>query len=113
MRERIRELLTPSMRFEIRKSLNWARDIMGRACLWRWEVARFRLQTNNDYEVLYVGRKDRKDMAKLLIGGKLEADASSADGAQQATGASHTVLISEMPSAGALYVPHYLSAVIP
>ncbi|MEE1904132.1 hypothetical protein V0R39_13380 [Pseudomonas inefficax] len=113
MREHIRKLITPSMRFEIRKFLTWAQDIMGRACLWRWEITRFRLQTSNDYEVLYVGRKSRKEMAKLLIGGKPEADTKSGDGTQQPGAASHRVLISEMPSAGALYVPHYLSAIIP
>lgn len=113
MREHIRKLITPSMRFEIRKFLTWAQDIMGRACLWRWEITRFRLQTSNDYEVLYVGRKSRKEMAKLLIGGKLEADTKSGDGTQQPDAVPHRVLISEMPSAGALYVPHYLSAIIP
>ncbi|AHD13942.1 hypothetical protein C163_09480 [Pseudomonas sp. FGI182] len=113
MREHIRKLITPSMRFEIRKFLIWAQDIMGRACLWRWEITSFRLQTSNDYEVLYVGRKSRKEMAKLLIGGKPEVDTKSGDSAQQPGAASHRVLISEMPSAGALYVPHYLSAIIP
>lgn len=113
MREHIRKLITPSMRFEIRKFFTWTQDIMDRACLWRWEIARFRLQTSNDYEVLYVGRKSRKEMAKLLIGGKPEADAKPGDGQQQPDGASHVVMISEMPSAGVLYVPHYLSAVIP
>lgn len=113
MREHIRKLITPSMRFEIRKFLTWAQDIMGRACLWRWEITRFRLQASNDYEVLYVGRKSRKEMAKLLIGGKLEADTKSGDGTQQPDAVPHRVLISEMPSAGALYVPHYLSAIIP
>jgi len=113
MREHIRKLITPSMRFEIRKFLIWTQDIMGRACLWRWEIARFRLQKSNDYEVLYVGRKSRREMAKLLIGGKPEAGTKPGDGAQQPGPASHRLLISEMPSAGALYVPHYLSAIIP
>lgn len=113
MREHIRKLITPSMRFEIRKFLTWAQDIMGRACLWRWEITSFRLQTSNDYEVLYVGRKSRKEMAKLLIGGKPEVDTKPDDSTQQRGAAPHRVLISEMPSAGALYVPHYLSAIIP
>lgn len=113
MREHLRKLITPSMRFEIRKFLIWTQDIMGRACLWRWEIARFRLQKSNDYEVLYVGRKSRREMARLLIGGKPEAGTQPGDGTQQSGAASHRVLISEMPSAGALYVPHYLSAIIP
>ncbi|MCM8913192.1 hypothetical protein RIN61_21475 [Pseudomonas inefficax] len=113
MREHIRKLITPSMRFEIRKLLIWTQDIMGRACLWRWEIARFRLQKSNDYEVLYVGRKSRREMARLLIGGKPEVDTQPGDGPQQSGAASHRLLISEMPSAGALYVPHYLSAIIP
>jgi hypothetical protein len=101
------------MRFEIRKYLAWTRDLLGRACFWRWEVARFRLQGNSDYEILYVGRKTRRVMAKMLIGGKPLADAEPDDGTEQSTAAPHVVLISEMPSAGALFVPHYLSAIIP
>nr|WP_319528030.1 hypothetical protein [Pseudomonas laurentiana] len=109
----IRKLITPSTRFEIRKYMAWAQDILGRACFWRWEVAKFRLPKSSDYEILYVGRKTRREMAKLLISGKPQADVERGDGVEQSTSPPHRVLVSEMPSAGALYVPHYLSAIIP
>ncbi|MEF9900762.1 MAG: hypothetical protein RR736_21165 [Pseudomonas sp.] len=109
----LRKLVTPSVRFKIRTNMAWARDILGRACLWSWEVARFRLPTSSDYEILYVGRKTRRDMAKLLIGGKPQLAAGADAGAEQPSATPHVVVVSEMPSVGALYVPHYLSAVIP
>lgn len=109
----IRKLIPPSLRYEIRSALTWSRDILGRACFWRWEVSRFRLQNDSDYEVLYVGRKTRRDMAKLLIGGKPLASAEEGGEGAATEASSHVVVVSEMPSAGALSVPHYLSAVVP
>ncbi|MDF3933423.1 hypothetical protein [Pseudomonas citronellolis] len=106
----VRKLIPPSLRHEIRSAMGWSRDILSRACFWRWEIARFRLQNDSDYEILYVGRKDRRNMAKLLIGGKSQARAEEGAAAEASP---HVVVVSEMPSAGALSVPHYLSAVVP
>lgn len=66
----IRKLISPSIRYEIRNTATWWRDILGRACFWRWEIARFKLQKESPYEILYIGRKKQRAMAKLLIGGK-------------------------------------------
>ncbi|MCE1051962.1 GNAT family N-acetyltransferase [Pseudomonas alloputida] len=108
-----RKLLSPSMRYEIRLLASKMREMMARACLWRWEVARFRPQQESPYEILYIGRKQQREMAKLLIGGKGQGSASIVDGASATAAASHVVVISEMPTSGALSVPHYLSAVVP
>ncbi|MBI1509888.1 hypothetical protein IOK31_26405, partial [Escherichia coli] len=80
---------------------------------WRWEVARFRMQQESPYEILYIGRKQQREMAKLLIGGKGQGSASIVEGASATAAANHVVVISEVPTSGALSVPHYLSAVVP
>lgn len=65
-----RKLISPSLRYEIRTVSSTLRDMAGRACFWRWEIARFKLQQASPYEILYIGRKQQREMAKLLIGGK-------------------------------------------
>ena len=107
--ELVRKLMSPSMRFELRKTLAWLKDIVGRACFWRWEIVRFRLREDSSYDILYVGRKTQREFVKVLLGAK-----SLAVDSQLKLGKSdRTVLVSEMPTLGALYVPQYLSAVVP
>jgi len=101
------------MRYEIRSASARLRGILDRACLWRWEIARFRLQQESPHEFLYVGRKNQREMAKLLIGGKAPGNGPVGDGAPQPTESDHVVMVSEVPTTGALNVPVYLSAVVP
>ncbi|MNM33558.1 hypothetical protein D3C81_441790 [compost metagenome] len=108
-----RKLISPSMRYELRLVSSQLRELLGRACFWRWEVARFRLQQESPYEILYIGRKQQREMAKLLIGGKTPGVSPAGDGSTVAGESSHVVVVSEMPTSGALSVPHYLSAVVP
>ncbi|RWU21390.1 hypothetical protein DM813_19630 [Pseudomonas alkylphenolica] len=113
----VRKLISPSMRYEIRNVSSKLRDFLARACFWRWEVARFKLQQESPYEFLYIGRKQQREMAKLLIGGKsqdkLQAQIPVVDRQAKPDAASQVVVISEMPTSGSLNVPHYLSAVVP
>ncbi|WGK88555.1 hypothetical protein [Pseudomonas migulae] len=109
----IRKLISPSLRYEIRNAATWLRDILGRACFWKWEVARFRLQKDSPYEFLYIGRKKQREMAKLLIGGKSQEPSDTVDGEPAPAASNHVVVVSEAPSPGALNVPLYLSAVVP
>ena len=108
-----RKLVAPSTRYEIRLLSSKIREVLGRACFWRWEVARFRLQQESPYEILYIGRKHQREMAKLLIGGKVQGNAPVAASTAEPAESSHVVLVSELPTTGALSVPHYLSAVVP
>ncbi|WP_248920238.1 hypothetical protein [Pseudomonas entomophila] len=108
-----RTLLSPSLRYEIRNTSNKLRDLLSRACFWRWEVARFKLQQESPYEILYIGRKQQRAMAKLLIGGKSHGDVPVVEGEKRSSASGHVVVVSEMPTSGALNVPHYLSAVVP
>ena len=108
-----RRFISPSLRYELRHLASKVRELMARACFWRWEVARFRLQQESPYEIVYFGRKQQREMAKLLIAGKGQGSASIVDSANATVAANHVVLVSEMPTSGALSVPHYLSAVVP
>ncbi|WP_191630100.1 hypothetical protein [Pseudomonas fluorescens] len=107
--ELMRRLLTPSMRFELRKAVAWLRDILGRACFWRWEIVRFKLREDSLYDILYVGRKTQREFVKVLLGVQSQA----MDGQLKLGKSDRTVVVSEMPTPGALYVPQYLSAVVP
>jgi hypothetical protein len=105
----VRKLISPSMRFELRKAVAWLRDILGRTFFWRWEIVRFRLREDSLHDILYVGRKTQREFVKVLLGAK-----SQAVGSQLKLDTSdRTVWVSEMPTVGALYVPQYLSAVVP
>lgn len=108
-----RKHVSPSIRYEMRHLASKLREGLARACFWRWEVARFRLQQESPYEIVYVGRKQQREMAKLLIAGKGQASTAIIDSTSATTAADHVVLVSEMPTTGALSVPHYLSAVVP
>lgn len=107
--ELMRRLLTPSMRFELRKAVAWLRDILGRACFWRWEIVRFKLREDSLYDILYVGRKTQREFVKVLLG----VQSQTVDGQLKLGKSDRTVVVSEMPTPGALYVPQYLSAVVP
>lgn len=109
----VRKWVSPSMRYELRSMAHRLHGLMEQACLWRWEITRFRLQHESPYEVLYVGRKNRRDMAKLLIGGKSLIDHGVQADQAQPVASQHVVVISEVPTTGALNVPVYLSAVVP
>jgi hypothetical protein len=105
----IHKLISPSMRFEIRKVVAWLQGISGRACFWRWEFVRFKLQKDSLYDILYIGRKTQREFVQVLLGAKPQEVEDQADSSQS----SRTVLVSEMPIPGALSVPEYLSAVVP
>ncbi|MHC8367356.1 hypothetical protein ACYZT9_16250 [Pseudomonas sp. ZT5P21] len=105
----LRKLLSPSVRFELRKVAAWLRDSLGRACFWRWEIVRFKLQEDSNYDILYAGRKSQREFVKVLLG----VDAKAPDSQLKLHRSDHTVVVSEIPTVGALYVPHYLSAVVP
>jgi len=107
--ELIRKLISPSMRFELRKALAWLQDIGGRACFWRWEIARFKLREDSAFEILYVGRKTQREFVKVLLG----AESKTVNSQLKLDNSARTVWVSEMPTLGALYVPQYLSAVVP
>ncbi|WP_460126742.1 hypothetical protein [Pseudomonas sp. S2_C03] len=105
----LRKLLSPSVRFELRKMLAWFQDIAARACFWQWEVVRFKLREDSAHDILYLGTKTRRAFAQVLLGAKPQG----ADNRMRLRKSAHTVLVTEVPTPGALYVPQLLSAVVP
>jgi hypothetical protein len=105
----LRKLISPSMRFELRKALAWLWDIGTRACFWRWEIVRFKLREDSAYDILYAGRKKQREFVKVLLGGQAQGNETRL----KLQKSDHTVLVSDIPTLGALYVPQYLSAVVP
>lgn len=72
-------------------------------------MTRFKLREDSAFDVLYVGRKSQRDFVKVLLG----AQSHGVDTQLKLQKSERTVLVSEMPTPGALYVPQYLSAVVP
>lgn len=105
----IRRIISPSTRFELRQALTWLRDLLERACFWRWEIVRLRLHEDSPFDILYVGRKAQREFVKKLLGANPEV----LDGKLSVDKSRRAVLVSEMPALGALRVPQYLSAVVP
>ncbi|MFZ2160740.1 MAG: hypothetical protein WAW02_00855 [Sideroxyarcus sp.] len=105
----IRKLLSPSLRFEITQTLAWIREQLNLACLWRWEIATLPQRDDSPYNLLYVGRKAHRELARILLGIENFTDNGHADGNRSG----RRVFISEMPTPGALCVPQYLRAIVP
>lgn len=107
----IRKLISPSVRFELREIVVWVKEILNRACLWRWEITRLPKRSDRKYEIVYAGRKSHQEFAKVLLGidGNGNGDATQVvnDISRQ------TVLVSEAPIPGALKVPSFLRLIIP
>lgn len=106
----LRESISPSLRFELRKEIAWLRELFARARLWRWEIARLAGHGENcPYDIFYAGRKSQRDLARAMLGIYGEAAASKT----AAFSPNRSVIISEIPLPGALRVPLYVSAIVP
>ena len=104
-----RQFATPSLRFELREKIAWLREQFGRLQLWNWEIARFTDTSSKTYDIIYIGRKARRDLAKSILGVNQDVNVSYPEG----TLPNRKVLVSEMPVPGALQVPWYLITIIP
>ncbi len=104
-----RQFTTPSFRFELRETIAWLRDQFVRLHLWNWEITRFPHASNKSYDIIYIGRKARRGLAKSILGINYDDNASYPEGSLS----NRKVLVSEMPVPGALQVPWYLITIIP
>lgn len=105
----IRGLVSPSLRYEARVAATWLREQSSRACLWKWEANLFSLRPDSPYDIMYIGRKDQRDLAKAL----LNANQDNAINSAYRHGSERRVIVCEMPIPGALCVPSYLSSIVP
>ena len=104
----VQKLISPSMRFEIKETLAWIREQLNRACLWRWEITGLPQRDDSQNDILYVGRKAHRELAKILLGIGNTVDGSHVN--ENLPGSK--VLVSEMPMPGALCVPQYVRAIV-
>jgi hypothetical protein len=103
------KLVSPSLRYEARSILAWLQEQLSRACFWSWEITRLPQPGGNPYDIIYIGRKSQRKLAKALLIAHREDAISPTEGCKLA----RTVFVSEMPFPGALRVPALLSSVVP
>lgn len=102
-------LVPPSLRFELREVTAFLREQLGRACLWRWKIVRFKLRDDSQFNILYVGRKNKLEKAKALLAANGDHDAKPLGKAVS----KQTAFVYDAPVPGALCVPFLLSSIIP
>ncbi len=105
----IREWVSPSLRYEIRRIANWLREQLSRAYFWNWEIARFPLHAGSPFEIIYIGRKAQRDFAMSLLNVTRDVDINFTEGCA----ADRRVIVSEMPFPGTLCIPSLLSSIVP
>jgi hypothetical protein len=105
----IRQLISPSTRFWIRDEIARIREQLKRACVWKWKIIRFPLRDDSQFDILFVGRETRLEDAKLVLGVEDQLKASQS----QDKSSRQTILVSEFPVPGALFVPVHLSFILP
>lgn len=106
----LRRLISPSVRFRLRDAISWLREQLGRACLWKWELAKLPQEfASSPYEILYAGRKAQRASAKLLL--TIESDGKALPAKSHIS--NQIAVVSEIPIPGALRVPCSLRVVVP
>lgn len=96
------------MRYEIRKFIASLREHSDQALVWNWEVARLVHSADNRYEIIYIGRRTRRDLAAALLNASQNINISP----RELYESGRRVIVSEMPFPGALSVPPYLDSII-
>jgi hypothetical protein len=98
------------VRFELTDSVARLQEVLVKIRFWRWEIARLPQKGDNcPYDVLYVGRKAKWELAKILLGIDVNVDIG-----QVGTHITkRTMFVSEVPMPGALRVPCALRVIIP
>lgn len=105
----IRNMVSPSMRYEFRKFTASFQEQLSRALFWNWEIVRFTLPKDSRYEIIYIGRRTRRDLAISL----LNADRDISIIPRERAESDRRVVVSEMPFPGSLNVPPYLDSIVP
>jgi hypothetical protein len=104
-----RDLVSPSVRYEVRKITNWLKEQLSRACLWNWEIARLTRHGDSPYGITFIGRKTQRALVKSLLAVNREIDISPSREYES----DRSVFVSEMPFPGAMCVPSYLGSIVP
>lgn len=105
MKEILRTLLSPSLRFSLREKKHRLKELLRLACIWRWQFIKLPSSIRSEFAFYYLGRKSQSEMAMGILG----IDGSDAI----ATKVKQKVLVSEFPIPGAICLPHFLTMIIP
>jgi hypothetical protein len=105
----VRELVSPSMRYQFGEWVNWLREQMNRVCLWKWEIAKLPQPASGQHDIVYIGRKSQRDLARALLLGNRDIETN----AQHTGSPDRRAVISELPLPGSLCVPSMLSSIVP
>lgn len=105
----IRGMISPSVRYEIRKFIALLREQVSRALLWNWEVARLTQSEDSRYQIVYIGRRTRRDLVIALLNANRNITISK----KKESDSDRKVIVSEMPFPGSLSLPPYLNSVVP
>lgn len=104
-----RAMISPSMRFELRKVKSHLKELRSKACLWHWEIVKLTSADDSAHNILYAGRNEKRRQAMALLGVN-----SSADTVKVGSNlSSQMAFVCEMPIPGALRVPQTLSTIVP
>lgn len=106
---KLRKFIPPSIRSKLRDVDAWRREFFEKFCLWRWEIVSFVQSSKNPHNVIYVGRKELREMAKLFM--QISEDAVALPNRVDISNL--TAVISEAPFPGALRVPFSFHVIIP
>lgn len=104
----LRQFISPSMRFELKNSIERLKELSRRLCIWRWEFVKLSFREGSAYKILYAGRSWKRKQAMALLGIDSNVLTNQLD-----KGTLLGVLVSEMPIPGALCVPQDLSTIVP
>jgi Acetyltransferase (GNAT) domain len=103
------KLVSPALRFKLRNTYTRLKELSRLARLWDWEIIRLPYRNDSQYNILYIGRKARREWAWV----RLRADSGFNSRQSRVLQFSpHQVLVSEMPIPGALRVPWFLSTAV-
>lgn len=102
-------MISPSLRYELRESITYLKELRSRLGLWNWELKKISPQSGKSNSILYLGRRNQREMTLLLLG--VESNLEQVDSSKYES--KNKVVICEMPFPGAICVPNYLSTVLP
>ncbi len=98
-----------SWRFTLRNRYTWLQDLLRLARLWNWEITRLPHRHGCPYDILFIGRKAKRDSAGVILRADVDFNSSQPIVALP----TQRIFATEMPMPGALRVPWYLSCVVP
>ena len=107
----IRRVVTPEARSALKNMVSNVREQLGRACLWRWQIAFVPPKGNLPYRLVYIGRRVNREQVLMQFSREISKFPDS-DKIIQLPAPLCSVLVGDLPIPGSLRVPAYVHAVV-